>query len=313
VRFDPTADQAAVRDTVRAFARAKLAPGYLERAKSETFPWGEHRAVADLGVLGMLAGPEHNPLPTEDFVAVGLAVEELAYADFNLANAVIPVLLMSSLVARHGDAAARERWLGPLVRGEVYMALGLTEPDAGSDVAAIRASATADGDGYVLHGEKTSVTMLAHADAILLVARTIRDGAAVGVSTFVVPLDPPGVERHPIADTGWLPMGRGVLRLDGVRIPASALVGQRAQPSAACSAASKCCFALTGIGCAQACIDETAEYLRAGMPSAHRSPGSRARRSSLPSTPPSSRPLDCCATRRCGGVPRAYPTRPWRP
>ena len=68
-------------------------PGYLDRARSTAFPWDAHRRVAQLGVLGLLADSEHNPLDREDHVAAGLAVEELAYADFNVANAVIPVLL----------------------------------------------------------------------------------------------------------------------------------------------------------------------------------------------------------------------------
>jgi cyclohexanecarboxyl-CoA dehydrogenase len=265
MRFDPTEDQAALRDAVRTFARTELAPGYLTRAKSEAFPWKEHRAVAAMGVLGLLAGADHNPLPTEDFVAAGLVVEELAYADFNLANAVIPVLLMSSLIARHAGPDLRERWLEPLVDGRTYVALGLTEPDAGSDVTAIRTTATADGDDYVIRGAKTSVTMLAHSDAILLVARTVRDGAPVGVSTFLVPLDLPGIVTSPIADTGWLPMGRGVLHLDDVRVPASALIG--AEGAAFRSVLGGFDFtrpllALTGIGCAQASVDETAGYLR---------------------------------------------------
>ena len=65
-------------------------------------------------MFGLLAGEVFNPLPGEDFVAAGLAVEELAYADFNLANAAIPVLLMTALVARHGRDQVREAWLRPL-------------------------------------------------------------------------------------------------------------------------------------------------------------------------------------------------------
>ncbi|HEY1972495.1 MAG TPA: acyl-CoA dehydrogenase, partial [Pseudonocardia sp.] len=263
--FEATEDQAALRKAVREFARAELAPGYLARAQSDAFPWELHRRVAALGTFGLLAGPEHNPMPTEDFVAVGLAVEELGYADFNLANAAIPVLLMSSLIARHARPEVRERWLRPLVAGDCYLALGLTEPGTGSDVTAIRTTAVRDGDGYLLSGEKTSVTMLAHAEAIVVVARTVRDGAPAGASAFLVPLDAPGLHRSAIADTGWRPMGRGILHLDRVRVPESALVG--AEGGAFRGVLNGFDFtrpllALTGIGCAQASIDETAEYLR---------------------------------------------------
>lgn len=142
--FDPSEDQQSLREVVRRFARQELAPGYLERARSEDFPWDLHRQVASLGVFGLLAGPDHNPLPHED-VAGGLVVEELAYADFNVANAVIPVMLMSSLIASHGNGRLRSEWLEPLVFGDVYVALGLTEPDTGSDVTAIRTTAVAEG------------------------------------------------------------------------------------------------------------------------------------------------------------------------
>jgi len=152
--FGLSPDQIELRDAVRRMVRRDLASGYLERAKSTGFPWKAYRQVARLGVLGLLAGPEHNPLDREDHVAAGLSVEELAYADFNLANAVIPVLLTSSLIARSGTAQMRERWLARLVAGETYLAFGLTEPHSGSDAAALRTTATADGDGYLLTGTR---------------------------------------------------------------------------------------------------------------------------------------------------------------
>src|SRR4051794_11155486 len=152
--LDP--DQRAVRDSVRKFARAELTPGYLERARSSVFPWDVHRRIADLGVFGLLAGPDHNPLDREDFVAAGLAVEELAYADFNLANAAIPVLLMSSLIHAYGSPRVRAEWLAPLVAGEVYVSFGLTEPGTGSGGAALTTTGGGAGGGRVLGGGETA-------------------------------------------------------------------------------------------------------------------------------------------------------------
>lgn len=242
---------------MRIFAREKLAPGYLRRAKSERFPWDVHREVAALGVFGLLAGGQFNPLEHEDFVAAGLVVEELAYADFNMANAAIPALLMSSLIARHGQEAIRQEWLGRLVGGDAYVALGLSEPQCGSDVTAIRTTATAAADSYVLNGEKTSVTMLAHADAIIVIAQTRRDGQAAGVSAFLVPLDSPGIAKSPISDTGWRPMGRGVLHLDNVEVPAVNLLGREGGAFRSVLNGfdfTRPLLALTGIGCAQATL-----------------------------------------------------------
>ncbi len=86
VDFGLNEDQEAFRAAVRTFAREKLAPGYLQRAKSEWFPWEVHREVAALGVFGLLAGEAFNPLAHEDFVAAGLVVEELAYAQVKTAT-----------------------------------------------------------------------------------------------------------------------------------------------------------------------------------------------------------------------------------
>jgi cyclohexanecarboxyl-CoA dehydrogenase len=263
--FGLSEDQAAVRDAVRALARAQIAPGYLARAKQSAFPWEIHRRVAGLGVLGLLAGPQHNPLEEEDYVAAGLAVEELAYADFNVANAVIPVLLVTALLSAHGSGQLRDRWLAPLVAGESYVCFGLTEPGSGSDAAALRTRAVADGDGYVLTGEKTSVTMLAHSSAMIVTAQTYRAGRPAGVSAFLVELDSDGLMTSDIADTGWQAMGRGAVSFDGVRVPAAALLGTEGSAFGTVLNGfdfTRPLLALTGIGCAQACLDETALYAR---------------------------------------------------
>ncbi|HWD05715.1 MAG TPA: acyl-CoA dehydrogenase [Amycolatopsis sp.] len=263
--FGLTEDQASVRDAVRKFARDQLAPGYLARAKGEEFPWELHRRVADLGVLGLLAGPEHNPFADEDYVAAGLAIEELAYADFNIANAVIPVLLMSALIHRHGSPRVRADWLGRLVSGETFVGFGLTEPGSGSDAGALRTKAVAAEGGYRISGEKTSVTMLANAEAMIVTARTCRDGQDAGVSAFLVGLDLAGVSKAAMPDTGWRPLGRGLVHFDEVEIPEDALIGPEGSAFRAVLNGfdfTRPLLALTGIGCAQACLDETAEYLR---------------------------------------------------
>jgi cyclohexanecarboxyl-CoA dehydrogenase len=262
--FGLSSDQIELRAAVRQMARRDLASGYLERAKSAGFPWEAYRQVARLGVLGLLAGPGHNPLDHEDHVAAGLAVEELAYADFNLANAVIPVLLTSSLIARHGSAQLKEHWLARLVAGQTYLAFGLTEPHSGSDAAALRTTATATADGYLLTGEKTSVTMLAHAEAMLVTAQTKRDGTSLGVSAFLVGLSADGIATSGIPDTGWRPMGRGIVHFDDVRVPASARIGAEGAAFRSVLAGfdfTRPLLALTGIGCAQACVDQTARYV----------------------------------------------------
>ncbi|WP_461155997.1 acyl-CoA dehydrogenase family protein [Saccharopolyspora tripterygii] len=263
--FGLTDDQASVRDGAREFANAELAPGYLDRASRSEFPWEIHRRVADLGVLGLLAGADHNPLDTEDFVAAGLVVEELAHADVNVANAVIPVMLVSSLISTFGSPRVRDDRLDPLVMGKEYVSFCLTEPDSGSDAAALRTTAKAVDGGYVISGQKASVTMLAHASALIVTAQTYRDGVRAGVSAFFVELSRAGLTTSGIADTGWNPMGRGLVYLDEVWVPEDALIG--AEGAAFRTVLNGFDFtrpllALTGIGCARACLEETAAYVR---------------------------------------------------
>jgi alkylation response protein AidB-like acyl-CoA dehydrogenase len=123
-----TEDQAAVRDVVRRMARRDLAPGYLDCGACADFPWEVYRQVAGLGVLGLLAGPAHNAFDTEDFVAAGLAVEELAYADVNVANAVIPVLRCGS---NTDDGGRRRRPLRDYGREDVCHDAGPLGSDDG--------------------------------------------------------------------------------------------------------------------------------------------------------------------------------------
>ena len=120
-------------------------------------------------------------------------MEELAYADFNLANAAIPVMLMTALIARHGREPVRQAWLRPLVEGDAYVVPGADRARAAARTSPRSATtATATADGYLISGEKASVTMLSHGGAIIVIARTVRDGQPAGPSAFLVPLDAAG-------------------------------------------------------------------------------------------------------------------------
>lgn len=259
--FELNADQSNFRDAVRSFARSELASGYLARAKSANFPWKEYGQLGDLGVLGMLAGPEWSGVDP-DYVATGVAVEELAYADFNIANCAIPTLITTSILTNHAERSVKEQWLPALVAGEKLVALGLTEPDVGSDAAALRTTASATADGWTINGEKTSITAVPHAEGCVVFARI--DGQR-GVSAFLVELNAPGVEMGSIPDSGWLPVGRGTISFQDVEVPSDALIG--AEGAAFQTVMNNFDFtrpllALTGIGTAQACLDETADYVR---------------------------------------------------
>lgn len=263
--FSPTEEQAALRDAVRSFARKEIAPGYLSRAKKAEFPWREHRMVADLGILGLLAGPEWGGVENPDFEMCGIAMEELAYADFNVSNCVLPPLIITSILREHASRPVQEQWIPPLVAGEVMVALGLTEPGSGSDAAAMRTTARKTPSGWVINGEKTSITAIPFAEAIVVFAVTDRSKGARGVSTFLVPTSAPGVRMNALADSGWLPVGRGSVSFSEVEVPDDALIGPEGSGFVTVMRNfdfTRPLLALTAIGTAQATLDETVEHVR---------------------------------------------------
>ena len=263
--FGLTTDQLAVRDMVRSFARKELAPTYLDRAKVSAFPWDEHRKVAELGILGMLAGAEWGGQESPDYISAGIAMEELAYADFNISNCVLPPLIITSILREHANRSMQEQWIPGLVDGSHMVALGLTEPGSGSDAAALRTIAEKTDHGWKISGEKTSITAIPFAQAAIIFASTDRSAGARGVSAFMVPMDADGVTMSLTPDAGWLPVGRGTISMADVEVPDDALIGSVGEGFRTVMNNfdfTRPLLALTGIGCAQASLDEAVEYAR---------------------------------------------------
>jgi cyclohexanecarboxyl-CoA dehydrogenase len=263
--FGLTEEQQAVRDAVRGFARKHLSSGYLERARRAEFPWEEHRQVAKLGVLGLLAGPEWGGEEKPDYTLCGLAMEELAYADFNVSNCVLPPLIITAILSQHASRRVQEQWIPGLVDGTHMVALGLTEPGSGSDAAAMRTHATRVDGGWRLNGEKTSITGVPFVNGAVVFARTDRERGAGGISAFMVPMDATGVTMTLIRDPGFLPVGRGSISLVDVEVPDDALIGELGDGFRVVMRNfdfTRPLLALTAIGCAQASLDETVEHVR---------------------------------------------------
>jgi acyl-CoA dehydrogenase len=146
-------------------------------------------------------------------------VSPLADAVFALqALGTTPLLLA-------GSPAQRERWLGPIARGEVMTAFAMTEPEAGSDVAAIATSARRDGAGWVVEGAKTLISNAGIADLYTVFASTDRGRGAKGISCFLVPADTPGL-RFERAQVLSAPHPLGEIAFEGCRLPAEALLGE---------------------------------------------------------------------------------------
>jgi len=213
-------------ELARSFARTHLEPHAAEWDRTTQLPRAVLTELGTLGFLGMMT-PEADDGLGLDTCTYLLALEELAAADASLAVSVgIQHAVQSGLLQPHGTAAQRERWLRPLARGEMLAGVALAEPDAGSDVRALRTQAVREGDGWVLTGTKAWVTNGATADFVIVLARTASRGDAGGMSAFIVPTDLAGYRPGERADTMGLRASHTVsVTLDGVRLPREQLLG----------------------------------------------------------------------------------------
>ena len=180
--------------------------------------------VKALGAGGWLRHAVGESSEAMDARAICLIRETLArhsgLADFAFAMQG----LGSGAISLHGTPGQRERYLGPVARGEAIAAFALSEPEAGSDVAAMACSARADGDGHVLNGEKTWISNGGIADFYVVFARTGEAPGARGISAFIVDAGTPGFEiAERIEVIAPHPLAR--LRFTDCRIPASQRIG----------------------------------------------------------------------------------------
>ena len=221
--FGFSEEQEMFRREVRNFAQRELAPGAKERAKEEGTPEIAHewaRRIADAGLAGLGVPPKYGGQGA-DWVAIGIAVEEMSKADMNLgATPVLPALVTRAMALGGCSEELQQKYLPAMAKGEFLVCLVISEPHCGSDAAELRTRAVRDGDYYTINGEKTSISGSMSSDAGFLFAKTDPAARARGVTSFLVPFDLPGVSRSRIRDMGWIGVTCASIFLDDVRLPA---------------------------------------------------------------------------------------------
>lgn len=213
----------------REFARANIEPHAAEWDRTHHFA---RNVIDELGKLGFLgiATPESADGLGLDTTTYLMALEEIAAVDASIAVSVsIHCAIPTTMLLRHGTPAQQDRWLKPMARGEILAGFALSEPDAGSDAASLRAQAVRDGDGWVLNGAKAWATNGGTADVMMIMVRTDRPDArkgAKGISTFIVPTNTPGYRAARAEDKmGLRASNTAGIELENVRLPADALLG----------------------------------------------------------------------------------------
>lgn len=262
--FAFTTDQEAIRDTARRFARERLAPAYKAREASGAI---ERELIRDMGELGLIGAdlPEKFGAPGLDSVTTGIIIEEISRGDISVGYVQLLGSLMGSIISAHARPDIADEIVPRICSGETVVALGLTEPRGGSDAAHLQTKARADGDCYVLSGEKTSISMAEQADHILVLARTDENNpGASGVSAFLAPLDAPGITHSSFDDVGSKAVGRGSVFFDDVKVQARYMVGSKGEGFRQVMQGFDYSRALIGLQClapAFASLEETWKYV----------------------------------------------------
>jgi len=229
--FPPyTEDHELFRQAVRTFAEREIAPYSEQWDRDQSIPRELFRKAGEQGFLGVRFDPAYGGSGL-DYWYTGILVEELMRA--RNVGAVVGLMVQceiaTSVIHEYGSETLKRQWLVPAIRGERIAALGITEPGAGSDVAALRTTARRDGDWYVINGSKIFITNGTIADFVTMAVRTGGPGPR-GISVLVVPTDAPGFSvsrklRKVMAHSS----DTAELFFDDCRVPAANLVGEEGQ------------------------------------------------------------------------------------
>ena len=187
-------EQRLIRDSVHDFVQERVAPFAADWDRDSHFPREQLNEMAALGLFGMFIPPQWGGSGT-DYLSFALAIEEVAAGDgacstiLSVNNSVVCGVLLAS-----GSEYLKQTYLKPLASGTQLGCFCLTEPQAGSDAAALKTRAQKQGDGYCLNGTKAFITSGANADVAIVFAVTDAQAGKKGISAFVVPTDNPGYQ-----------------------------------------------------------------------------------------------------------------------
>jgi alkylation response protein AidB-like acyl-CoA dehydrogenase len=259
----------ALRKTVEDFAREVVAPQAERFDSTGEFPYEIVRQMGEMGLFG-LPFPEEYGGMGGDFLAVCLAIEELARADSSVAITLEAAVGLGSMpVYRFGTEEQRREWLPRLCAGQSLAAFGLTEPGGGSDAGNPRTTAVLDGDEWVINGSKAFITN-AGTDVSTLVTVLCRTGERPDgrpeLTSLMVPIPTDGFRASPkYSKVGWHASDTRELVFEDCRVPATNVLGERGsgyRQFLSTLDEGRIAISALAVGLAQACVDESARYAR---------------------------------------------------
>lgn len=230
MNFDFTDEQNMLRETVRNFVDKEIMPYISEWDQKGHFETSILDKLAELGLMGVCV-PEEYGGSGMDYNSLAIVCEELERGDTAFRTAVsVHTGLNSMTLMQWANEEQKQKYLVPQAKGEKIGAFGLTEPDAGSDVAAMQTTATKDGDYYVLNGQKTWISLSDVADNFIVFAYTDKSQKHRGISAFIVERDMEGFSSQPIKGKMGIRAGNtGEIFFDNLRVPKENLLGEEGE------------------------------------------------------------------------------------
>lgn len=266
------------RQNLRDFVSREISPHINEWDESGTLPQSLFHNIASLGVTGIGFPEEYGGSPADIFYQVIVAEEMARCGSGGLQAALNSHTIGLPPILAGGSEELKRRVIPPVLRGEKFSALAVTEPSGGSDVAAITTNAVRDGDYYVVNGEKTYITSGMRADFITTAVRTDRHKrGAGGVSVLVIDGDTPGLRRTELKKMGWWCSDTAQLSFENCLVPVSNLVGAENQGFKTLMTnfnSERLFMSALAYSYAQVCVEDALDWARQrmtfGQPLSHR-------------------------------------------
>ena len=266
MNFDLSEDIIAIQDVARKFVQNEVLPRVAEDEKNHTFQRDIVKKMGDLGFFGC-------PVPEEyggsglGFLAHTVVTEEISKASGSLrAGFNMQTMGTAREIFQFGTEEQKQKYIPKLISAEYLGCIGITEPNAGSDVSGMKTKAIKKGDKYILSGSKNWITYAQVADVGIIYAYTDTQQKYKGMSAFIVDMSSKGISTGPSAEKiGWRATPTGELYFDDVEVPAENLLGQEGKGFKYCMASlsnTRLTAAAGGVGVSQGLIDEAIKYAK---------------------------------------------------
>ena len=260
--FELSEEQKLIQKSIHQFAKKELAPRAAYWDTSEEFPWESVRKMAEVGLTGLRLPAVYGGSGA-DLITCGVSFEEVARFDHNCAI----ILCGSNITGRillYASEKLKSILIPEIAKGRYIMAFGATEPDAGSDIRAIRTIAKLQKDAYIVSGEKSMVTFAGVAHGYVVLVKTEVEGVE-GISSIFIEGDRPRIDIQQLQGFGWRASQWGNVAFNEVKVPIENLIGERNNALSMLKTTVQEQRVLTGLialGTAREALEEAVKYAK---------------------------------------------------